>query len=103
MKCLLDWFGVTYWPNRLGPARRNTFFYELDEEEGAEDDGVEDDDEPEEEDAEGDEVELESLFVAEELESPLFPSPFDSELAPSFFPPAESLGFDAFGSFNLFE
>ena len=41
MKCLLDWFGVTYWPNRLGPARRNIFFYELDEEEGAEDDGVE--------------------------------------------------------------
>ena len=100
---MLDWFGVTYWPNRSGPARRNKKFYELDEDEGAEVDGVEDDDEPEEEDGGGDEVELESLFVAEELESPLFPSLFDSEPPPSFFPSAESLGFDAFGSFNLFE
>ena len=62
-------------------------------------DALEDDDESEDDD----EGVLESLFVAEELESPLFPSPLDSELPPSFFSLPESLGFGAFGSFNLFE
>ncbi len=60
---------------------------------------LEDDDESEDDD----EGVLESLFVAEELESPLFPSLFDSELPPSFFSLAEASGFGAFGSFNLFE
>ncbi len=62
-------------------------------------DAVEDDDESEDDD----EGVLDSLFAVEELESPLFPSLLDSEPPPSFFPSGESLGFDAFGSFNLFE
>ncbi len=62
-------------------------------------DAVEDDDESEDDD----EGVLDSLFVLEELESPLFPSLFDSELPPSFFPSGEAVGVEAFGSFNLFE
>ena len=49
-----------------------------------------------------DEVVPESLFVDEELDLPL-PSLFASEPPPSFFSPAVSLDFEAFGSFNLFE
>lgn len=108
MKCLLDWFGVTYWLSPSGTVRRKVgvrYEPDEDEEEGeevevdVEVDALEDDDESEDDD----EGVLDSLFAVEELESPLFPSLFDSEPPPSFFPSAESLGFDAFGSFNLFE
>ena len=59
-------------------------------------------DEPDEESEEDEGVELVSLFELEELESPLVgvlcdPAPL------SCFPPAEALGFERFGSFNLFE
>jgi len=77
-------------------------YQELDAPDDVEDEDVEVDVEVDalEDDDEG---VLDSLFVAEELESPLFPSLFDSELPPSFFSLVEASGFGAFGSFNLFE
>lgn len=52
---------------------------------------------------EDDEEVLVSLLVPEELESPPL-SPLETPEAPlSCFPPAEALGLDKFGSFNLFE
>lgn len=73
---------------------------EVDPDEGADELEEGDDDSEEDED-----VELDSLFESEDPESPLLsladelwdPAPL------SCFPPAEELGFERFGSFNLFE
>ena len=48
-------------------------------------------------------VELESLFAPLELESPPLPSPETFEAPLSCFSPAEVLGLDRLGFFNLFE
>ena len=48
-------------------------------------------------------VELESLFAPPELESPQLPSLETSEVLLSCLSPAEALGLDKLGSFNLFE
>lgn len=65
------------------------------------DEGV---DEPEEdEDSEAEvEVELVSLLVPEDSESPL-PDELCEPAPLSCLPPADALGFERFGSFNLFE
>lgn len=65
-------------------------------------DELEEDDDDSEED---EDVELDSLFELEDPESPLL-SLADELCDPaplSCFPPAEELGFERFGSFNLFE
>ncbi len=68
-------------------------------------DELEEDDEEEDDSEEDEDVELDSLFELEDPESPLL-SLADELCDPaplSCFPPAEALGFERFGSFNLFE
>ncbi len=76
---------------------------EVDPDEGA--DELEEDDDEDEDSEEDDDVEPDSLFELEEPESPLLSLVEElCESAPlSCLPPAEELGFERFGSFNLFE
>ncbi len=76
-----------------------------DDDDPEDDDDPADDEEPDDDDEESEEEEvlLVSLFGLEALESPLLLSLCEPVAPLSCFPPAEELGFDKLGSFNLFE